>query len=121
MFGYAATGIMIFLFGAQTQLSSLLICSFVIGFISYSTNTHLSALIVDYAGKNLAATATGVSNFVFQFASQISPAVIGAMLVSTGGVFTTVIWAIMAAGPLTGVVFAALAAGAEKAEQQTTG
>lgn len=113
MVGYALLSVMIFIFGAQTRLMGLLICSFVLGFISYTTNSPLSALIIDYAGKEMAATATGVSNFVFQFASQISPVVIGAMLVTTDGVFTTKIWAIMAAGPLVGVVCAALAAGVQ--------
>lgn len=117
IFGYFITGVMIFIFGAQTQLTGLLISSFVLGFISFTTNSHLSALIVDYAGSKMAATATGVSNFVFQFASQISPVVIGAMLVSTKGVFSTPIWAVMAAGPFLGVICAALAGGAKKAAE----
>ena len=117
MFNYAVIVIMIFIFGAQTELTPLLICSFSLGFVSYSANTHLTALVIDYSGKELAATATGVSNFVYQFASQISPAVIGTMLVTSQGVFTTSIWATMAIGPFLGIFFAMLAANAKTAHQ----
>lgn len=115
MFGYGITGIMVILFGMQKELIPLLVSSFILGLISYSTNSHLSALIVDYAGGKMAATATGVSNFVFQFASQISPAVVGTMLVATGGVFSISIWLVMATGPFLGVLCALMAAGTEKA------
>ncbi|MFA0815301.1 MAG: MFS transporter [Anaerofustis sp.] len=106
---YLLISIMIFIFGAQKALTPLLICSFLLGFISYAANTHLTALVIDYSGQALAATATGVSNFVYQFASQISPVVIGSMLVTSGGVFTTSIWTVMAAGPICGIIFAAFA------------
>ncbi|NTW72415.1 MAG: MFS transporter, partial [Eubacteriaceae bacterium] len=120
MFSYGVTIVMIFIFGAQKELTSLLISSFALGFISYSSNTHLTALVIDYSGKNLAATATGVSNFVYQFASQISPVVVGSMLVATKGVFTTTIWGVLAIGPLVGIALLALAANAKTADQENS-
>ncbi|MBF7097503.1 MFS transporter [Alkalibacter mobilis] len=111
--GYLATAVAIFIFGAQTELNALLITSFILGLISYSNNTHLTALVIDYSGKQMAATATGFSNFIYQFASQISPPVVGAMLIGTSGVFTTSIWTVMALGPVLGIIFLLLAAKAE--------
>lgn len=110
---YLATAVMIFIFGAQKDLNMLLISSFVLGLISYANNTHLTALVIDYSGKQMAATATGFSNFIYQFASQISPPVVGAMLMGSSGVFTTTIWGVMAAGPVIGILFLLLAAKAK--------
>lgn len=113
--GYLANIVAVYIFGAQTSLTGLYISAFVLGFITYSNNTHLTALVIDYSGSRSAATATGVSNFIYQIASQISPVVVGGMLVSSGGVFTTGIWTLMAAGPAVGIVLLLLAKNAPKA------
>ncbi|WP_018085960.1 MFS transporter [Desulfurispora thermophila] len=91
------------LFGSQKDLSVLLLMGFLLGFSSYIANPQLTVMISQFAGKNWAATANGVSNFLFQIASLISPWLIGLVLDVTGN-FSWV-WLIMAAGPLMGVLF----------------
>lgn len=90
------------IFGYQKGLTMLSVMGFVLGFCSYVANPQLTVLISQFAGKEWAATANGVSNFIFQFASLISPWLIG-MVIDVTGNFSWV-WFIMAAGPLLGLM-----------------
>ncbi|MFZ5646584.1 MAG: MFS transporter [Bacillota bacterium] len=90
------------IFGYQKDLTMLSVLGFVLGFCSYVANPQLTVLISQFAGKEWAATANGVSNFMFQLASLISPWLIG-MVIDVTGNFSWV-WFIMAAGPLLGLI-----------------
>lgn len=89
-------------FGSQKSLIMLSVMGFILGFCSYIANPQLTVLISQFAGKEWAATANGVSNFLFQLASLISPWLIGMVIDFTGN-FSWV-WFIMAAGPLAGIL-----------------
>ncbi|QDR82287.1 MFS transporter [Sporomusa termitida] len=89
-------------FGYQTTLSMLCIVGFAFGFCSYMANPQLTILISEFAGKEWAATANGISNFIFQLASMIGPVILGFSIDATGS-FNTVWW-MMAAGPLVGIL-----------------
>lgn len=91
------------IFGYQQTFTMLAITGFIMGFVSYVANPQLTALISQFAGREWAGTANGVSNFMFQMASLISPFIIGITIDATGS-FNTVWW-IMAAGPLVGILF----------------
>lgn len=88
-------------FGYQTTLSMLCAVGFAFGFCSYMANPQLTILISEFAGKEWAATANGISNFIFQLASMIGPVILGFSIDATGS-FNTVWW-MMAAGPLVGI------------------
>lgn len=90
------------IFGYQSSIFMLSLVGFILGFTSYIANPQLTVLISEFAGKEWAATANGVSNFLFQLASLISPLIIG-MAIDTTGNFNSV-WFIMAAGPLLGIL-----------------
>jgi sugar phosphate permease len=90
-------------FGRQTTIESLTVWALIFGFISYAANPHLTTMVSEFAGRQYAATANGISNFVFQFASILGPWVMGLSLDITGE-FNTVWW-IMAAGPALGILF----------------
>ncbi len=89
-------------FGYQTTLSMLCAVGFAFGFCSYMANPQLTILISEFAGKEWAATANGISNFIFQLASMIGPVILGFSIDATGS-FNTVWW-MMAAGPLVGIL-----------------
>ncbi len=89
-------------FGYQTTLSMLCVVGFAFGFCSYMANPQLTILISEFAGKEWAATANGISNFIFQLASMIGPVILGFSIDATGS-FNTVWW-MMAAGPLVGIL-----------------
>jgi len=89
-------------FGYQTTISMLSIVGFLFGFCSYLANPQLTVLISEFAGKEWAATANGVANFIFQIAPMISPLILGWSIDTTGN-FNSV-WYMMAAGPLVGIV-----------------
>ena len=88
-------------FGYQTTMMMLCLVGFAFGFCSYLANPQLTILISEFAGKDLAATANGCSNFIFQLAPMIGSVVLGWSIDTTGS-FNTVWW-IMAAGPLVGI------------------
>lgn len=90
------------IFGFQKGLTMLSAMGFILGFCSYMANPQLTVMISQFAGKEWAATANGVSNFMFQMASLISPWLIGLVIDVTGN-FSWV-WYIMAAGPLLGLM-----------------
>ncbi|HWR06488.1 MFS transporter [Sporomusa sp.] len=99
---YAISAPLTIYFGAQTTLPMLSMAGFVYGFCSYFANPHLSLMISEYAGKEWAATANGISNFIFQLASMIGPLVLGGVI-DLSGSFSTV-WYMMAAGPIVGIL-----------------
>lgn len=99
-------------FGMQTSVMALMITGFLFGFFSYTANPHLNSLVIDYSGAQFAATATGFTNVMFQFASLIGPLVFGFMSDMTGGF--TAVWIAMAAGPLFGILMLLAARGAQK-------
>ncbi|MFV0436924.1 MAG: MFS transporter [Desulfopila sp.] len=90
------------IFGMQVTIFALTVVGFIFGFCSYFANPHLSLMVSEFAGKKLAATANGITNFMFQMASIIGPMVMGYSLDITGS-FNS-IWWIMAAGPLLGIL-----------------
>jgi len=90
-------------FGYQTSLLMLTGLAFTGGFCSYLANPQLTTLISEYAGGQWAATANGVSNFIFQLASLISPLVVGGIIDWTG--HFEFVWWILATGPIIGTVF----------------
>jgi sugar phosphate permease len=90
------------IFGYQTTISMLSIVGFIFGFISYAANPHLTILVSEYAGREWAATANGLSNFIFQLAPILGSVVMGWSIDVTGS-FTSV-WYIMAIGPLMGAL-----------------
>jgi sugar phosphate permease len=90
------------LFGYQKSLTMLIAVGFIYGFISYCANPHLSLMIAEAAGKSRAATATGISNVMFQLSAMIGPFVLGWSIDVTKN-FNSV-WYLLAAGPLVGVL-----------------
>jgi predicted MFS family arabinose efflux permease len=86
------------LFGAQTSLDMLQVCGFIAGFCTYIANPQLTILVSNYAGRKWAATANGVSNFLFQLASLISPLVTGMVIDATGHFMY--VWWILVLGPV---------------------
>ncbi|MBP2656893.1 MAG: sugar phosphate permease, partial [Firmicutes bacterium] len=66
-------------------------------------NPQLTIMISQFAGMKWAATANGVSNFLFQLASLLSPWFIGLVIDSTG-IFDYVWW-ILAMGPVLSIFF----------------
>jgi sugar phosphate permease len=99
---YVVTIPLTILFGAQTTLPMLNLVGFIYGFCSYFANPHLSLMCAEFAGKEWAATVTGITNLCFQLASMIGPLVFGLSIDLTGN-FSTV-WYLMAAGPLVGIL-----------------
>ncbi len=91
------------LFGQQTSFSMLCILGFAAGFMSYTVNPQLTIMISQFAGMKWTATANGVSNFLFQLASLLSPWFIGVVIDSTG-IFDYVWW-ILAMGPVISILF----------------
>ncbi|XFO64424.1 putative sulfoacetate transporter SauU [Sporomusa silvacetica DSM 10669] len=91
------------LFGQQTSFSMLCIVGLAAGFMSYIVNPQLTIMISQFAGMKWAATANGVSNFLFQLASLLSPWFIGLVIDSTG-IFDYVWW-ILAMGPVVSILF----------------
>jgi sugar phosphate permease len=89
-------------FGYQKSLKMLIIVAFIYGFCSYCANPHLGILVVEKAGKNRAATATGISNVMFQLSSMIGPFILGWSIDITK-TFNSV-WFLLGAGPLVGVL-----------------
>ncbi|WP_094605814.1 putative sulfoacetate transporter SauU [Sporomusa silvacetica DSM 10669] len=89
-------------FGSQTTLQMLNIIGFVYGFCSYFANPHLSLMVSEYAGKEWAATANGIANFIFQLAPMVGPLILGGVIDMSGS-FNTV-WYMMAAGPIVGIL-----------------
>ena len=90
------------LFGSQTSFTALCIAGFAAGFTSYAVNPQLTVMISQFAGLTLAATANGVSNFLFQLASLVSPLFIGLVLDLTGNF--SYVWWILALGPVIAIV-----------------
>jgi MFS family permease len=84
----------------------LMIVGFIYGFCSYFANPHLSLMIAEIAGRDRSATATGISNVIFQIASILSPLALG-MSIDITHTFHS-IWYILAVGPLVGIVVMSL-------------
>ena len=102
IFAYAAQIPFTIIFGYMHSIALLCFIGFLVGFLSYLANPHLSFLVTQFAGKEWAATATGTTNFVWQFASMLGPLVLGWSIDTTGS-FASVWW-IMAFGPLIGIL-----------------
>ena len=102
LISYAVSIPLTILFGAQTTLPMLNLVGFIYGFCSYFANPHLSLMCAEFAGKEWAATVTGIVNLCFQLASMIGPLVLGLSIDITGN-FSTV-WYLMAVGPLVGIL-----------------
>jgi ACS family hexuronate transporter-like MFS transporter len=102
IFSYAAQIPFTIIFGYMHSVTMLCFIGFLVGFLSYLANPHLSVLVTQFAGKEWAATATGTTNFVWQFASMLGPLVLGWSIDTTGS-FASVWW-ILAAGPLLGIL-----------------
>lgn len=90
------------IFGYLQSYPLLMVMAFLLGYVSYLVNSPLNILVTDVAGKAWAATAIGSTNFIYQFASMISPIVVGWAIDTTGSFFST--WYIIAAGSLTGLL-----------------
>jgi MFS family permease len=89
-------------FGYQTTAQMLLVVGFIYGFVSYFANPHLSLMIAEIAGKDRSATATGISNVMFQIAAILSPLALGISIDVTHTFHS--IWYILALGPLVGIL-----------------
>jgi len=89
-------------FGYQTTAQMLLVIGFIYGFVSYFANPHLSLMIAEIAGKDRSATATGISNVMFQIGSILSPLALGISIDVTHTFHS--IWYILALGPLVGII-----------------
>ncbi len=101
IFAYAAQIPATIIFGYMHSIGLLYLLGFLVGFLSYLANPHLSVLVTQFAGKEWAATATGTTNFVWQLASMIGPVVLG-WSIDVSGSFSSV-WYILSAGPLLGI------------------
>ncbi|MDP4160295.1 MAG: MFS transporter [Bacillota bacterium] len=101
IFAYAAQIPATIIFGYMHSIGLLYLMGFLVGFLSYLANPHLSILVTQFAGKEWAATATGTTNFVWQLASMLGPIVLGWSIDATGS-FSSV-WYILSAGPLLGI------------------
>lgn len=106
------------LFGFQSDFTSFALVGFVMGFVAYLGNPQFSALVAAAAGKELAATANGVSNLVFQTASILGPWIIGFSIDATGGF--QLLWWLLAIGPLAGFFVMLLVAREERATSAST-
>jgi len=102
MVAYAFALVFTIAFGYQTSLQMLLVIGFIYGFVSYFANPHLSLMIAEIAGKDRSATATGISNVMFQVAAILSPFALGVSIDMTHAFKT--IWYILALGPLVGII-----------------
>lgn len=102
IFAYVAQIPATIIFGYMHSIGALYFMGFMVGFLSYLANPHLSVLVTQFAGKKWAATATGTTNFVWQLASMIGPVILGWSIDATGS-FSSV-WYILSAGPLIGVL-----------------
>jgi len=89
------------IFGQQTSLAALQVMGFVLGFISYIGNPQLTIVVSNFAGREWAGSANGASNFIFQLAPLVAPAMIGWNVKMTEGY--QYVWYIMSAGPLLGI------------------
>jgi Sugar phosphate permease len=101
IFAYAAQIPATIIFGYMHSIGLLYFLGFLVGFLSYLANPHLSILVTQFAGKEWAATATGTTNFVWQLASMLGPIVLGWSIDATGS-FSSV-WYILSVGPLLGI------------------
>jgi len=88
-------------FGYQTTTQMLLVVGFIYGFVSYFANPHFSLMIAEIAGKDRSATATGISNAIFQIAAILAPLALGISIDITHTF--RAIWYILALGPLVGI------------------
>ena len=84
----------------------LMIVGFIYGFVSYFANPHLSLMIAEIAGKDRSATATGISNVMFQIGAILAPLALG-MSIDMTHTFHS-IWYILALGPLVGILVMSL-------------
>ena len=101
IFAYVAQIPATIIFGYMHALGLLYLMGFLVGFLSYMANPHLSIWVTQFAGKEWAATATGTTNFVWQLASMIGPLVLGWSIDATGSF--SAVWYILSAGPLVGI------------------
>jgi MFS family permease len=106
MGAYALAVVLTIVFGYQSTLQMLMIVGFIYGFCSYFANPHLSLMIAEIAGRDRSATATGISNVIFQIGSILSPLALG-MSIDITHTFHS-IWYILAVGPLVGIVVMSL-------------
>lgn len=92
LFGFAGTS-----FGAKAVMACAL--GFVFGYL----NTFLPLMVAEYSGPQWAASAGGVSGCIFQIGAIIGPVFLGLSIDITGKY--QVIWWLLAAGPLAGLLF----------------
>lgn len=93
------------IFGLQSSFGALAFVCFLTGLTSYFANPHLSTAAISCAGDQSAATATGFTNFVYQFASMIGPLVVGIMVDKIGNFSAA--WYVIGAGPIVGAILLA--------------
>lgn len=99
LLGFSAS---LLVFGCMHDYKSFLIVAPFLGLTSFTYTPLLASSIVEAAGQELAGSATGLTNMMWQLGNVIVPLVVGAAFQRTHSFFTA--FAILAAGPVVGAL-----------------
>jgi sugar phosphate permease len=99
LLGFSAS---LLVFGCMHDYRSFLIVAPFLGLTSFTYTPLLASSIAEAAGQNLAGSATGLTNTMWQLGNVIVPLVVGSVFQRTHSFFAA--FAILAAGPVVGAV-----------------
>ncbi|WP_255649291.1 MFS transporter [Nocardia australiensis] len=98
----AALGVVLLLFGTGSSYSDFLWFGVALGFTLYTYVPLLGSMVAKFAGPQLAGSAVGLLNAVWQMGTMIVPTVLGLVFQASGSFYLA--FATLAAGPLLAAV-----------------
>jgi sugar phosphate permease len=103
---YIAMIPLVLAFGYAQTFTVLAVIACALGFLNGYANTFVPLMVSEYSGEQWAASAGGVTGSIFQIASIFGPFLLGLSIDVTGNF--AVVWWLLAAGPLVGIVLLSL-------------
>ena len=110
--GYLAMVPLVLAFGYSQSFLVLSAIACALGFLNGYANTFVPLMVSEYSGEQWAASAGGVTGSIFQIASIFGPVLLGLSIDITGSF--SIVWWMLAAGPLTGAMLLGLLRKPEK-------
>ena len=110
--GYLAMVPLVLAFGYFRSFLVLSTIACALGFLNGYANTFVPLMVSEYSGEQWAASAGGVTGSIFQIASIFGPVLLGLSIDITGSF--SIIWWMLAAGPVTGAMLLGLLRKPEK-------
>jgi sugar phosphate permease len=94
--------VMLLVFGALRTDTAFMLTAPLLGVFAFVPSTLMAVLIAEVAGRQLAGSATGLTNAVWQLGSAIAPLAVGAVYHASNSFYAAFIT--LAAGPLLGTI-----------------